>query len=120
MSRNQLRQPETSRNDPQKIAKRPKTTQNFKSGEIWNFYEIFLKAYFEDADFKSDNSFRKFRTYVPKFRHFGPKSINFLILMKFRIFPILNVLISNLALVFENVEPKFPNMGIFGQKASTL
>ena len=39
---------------------------------------------------------------MPKFGHFGPKSINFLILTKFCLYPILKVLISNLTLLFEN------------------
>ena len=36
--------------------------------------------------------------------------------MKSRMYPILNVLISNLLFVFENVGLKSPNLGIFGQK----
>ena len=36
--------------------------------------------------------------------------------MKFCISPILNVVISNLTLVFENFEPEFPNIGIMGKK----
>ena len=55
---------------------------------------------------------------MPKFGHFGPKSINFLILTKFCMYPILDVLVLNLALAFENFEPKFPNLGILDQKLS--
>ena len=58
---------------------------------------------------------------MPIFGHFGSKKINFLILLvKFCINPISNVLISNLTLVFENFEPKSPNVGILGQKVSTF
>ena len=51
---------------------------------------------------------------------FRDKNINFLILAKFRVYPILNVLISNLTLVFENFEPKSPNTGNFCQKRSVF
>ena len=53
---------------------------------------------------------------MPKLGHFGQKSINFLILTKFCMYPILKVLISNLTFVFENVELKSPNLGILSQK----
>ena len=84
----------SSRNYPkqlQKIAKRPKTTQNFKIGEIWNFlpgfvYQIFQSfnkilavPYLEGANFKSDIGFWKIWTQMSKFGHFGAKCINFLI-----------------------------------------
>ena len=59
---------------------------------------------FEGADFKSDIVFRKFRTQMPKFGHFESKSINFLILVKFRMYPISNVLISDITLVFEKCQ----------------
>ena len=45
---------------------------------------------------------------MPKFGHFEPKGTNILILTKYRTYPILNVLILNLSLVFENFEPKSP------------
>ena len=46
---------------------------------------------------------------MPKFGYFGSKSITFLILLaKFRMCSISNVLTSNLTLVFENFEPKSP------------
>ena len=54
---------------------------------------------------------------MPKFGHFGPKSMSILILTKF---PILNVLISNLSFVFKNIGPKSENVGILGQKVSTF
>ena len=41
---------------------------------------------------------------MPKFGHFGPKSINLLILTKFRQYHFSKVLISNLTLVFENFD----------------
>ena len=50
----------------------------------------------------------------------GPKSINFLILAKFHMYPISNVLISNLTLIFKNFDPKFSNIGILGQKVLTF
>ena len=53
---------------------------------------------------------------MPKFEHFGQKSINFLILTKFCLNPILTMLISNLIFVFENFDPKFQNLDIFVQK----
>ena len=58
---------------------------------------------------------------MPKFEHFGPKSINFPILTKFCLNPILTMLISNLIFVFENLTPnmKIPKYGHFGSKVST-
>ena len=54
---------------------------------------------------------------MPKFRHFGAKSTNFLILRKFRMYPILNVLISDLLFVYEIVfRFCFRNLGILDQK----
>ena len=52
--------------------------------------------------------------------HFGPASFNFLILTKFLMYPILNVLISNLSFTFENFESKCPSLGILGQKVLAL
>ena len=72
--------------------------------------------YFQAADFKSDIGFRKFLAQIPKFGHFGLKSINFLILMKFCMYTISNVLIANLTLAFEKFEPKSLNLGIMGKK----
>ena len=51
---------------------------------------------------------------MPKFGYFGPKGINFLILIKFGMYPILNVLISSLTLIFKNFEPKFYGLN-YGQ-----
>ena len=62
----------------------------------------------------------KFRDLIPDFGHFGPKSINLLILTKFCMYPNSKVLISNLVLVLEKFEAKCPNQGIFGQKVSTM
>ena len=70
-------------------------------------------SYSESADFKFAICFWKFRAQIPKFRHFGPESMNFLILAKLCISPISKVLISNLTLVFENFESKCPNLGIW-------
>ena len=112
----------------QKAAKQPETTQSFKIGKIWNFLLAFVfqtsspnaqicvfwvkkyqlshlnktlpVSYFEGADFKSDICFRKLRTQIPKFEHCGPKSIKFLILTKFCLNAILDVLISKLTFTF--------------------
>ena len=62
----------------------------------------FAYTLFEDVNFKSDIVFQKFWAQMPKFGHFGSKSINILILTKFRMYPISNVLILNLILVFQN------------------
>ena len=100
--------------------KRPETTQCYKNGEIWNFL---LASIFQTSSpnaqiwvFSAKQSFNKILP-VPyfEFGHFVSKSINFLILAKFRMYPTSNVLISNLTFVFENVEPKSPNKGILGQ-----
>ena len=80
-----------------------------------SFNKILPVPYFEGADFKSDICFQKFLAQIPKFKNFGPKAITFLILMKFCLYAISKVLISNLTLVFEKFEPKSPNIGILGQ-----
>ena len=86
---------------------------NFESNDqIWIFWvnkyelsyhnKILAIPNFEGADFKSDIDFWKFQTQASRFGHFKSKSINFLFLAKFRIYPISNMLISNLTLTFEN------------------
>ena len=40
-------------------------------------FSLYLYPIFEGADFKSDIYFQRFRDQIPKFEHFGPKSINF-------------------------------------------
>ena len=59
-----LLKPGTSQNDPRKIAKRPKTIQNFEIREICNFVLVFVL---------------QISSQMSKFRPLGPKSINFLI-----------------------------------------
>ena len=59
--------------------------------------------------------FQKIVAQMPKFGYFGKRRINFLILTKFCLYPILKVLISNLALVLENFKPKCSNLEILGQ-----
>ena len=88
-------------NDPKKIPKRPETTQNFKIGEIWNFVLAFV-----------------FQILSPNAQiwAFWPKSIKLLILTKFPMYLISEVLISNLLFVFKNIEPKSLNLGILGQR----
>ena len=51
-----------------------------------------------------------------KLEHFGSKSINFLALTKFWLYPVSKVLISNQTFVFENFKPKLPNFGVVLQK----
>ena len=65
-------------------------------------------------------SFFKFWVQMHKVRHFGPKSINFLISKKFCMYAISKVLNSNVTLVFENFEPKFLNLGVLGEKLLTF
>ena len=84
---------------PKKIAKQPGTTQNFEIRIIFNQLLLF-----------------SLRVQVSKFGRFGSKSINFLILTKFCVYSISKILISNLTFVFERFQPKFPNLGIMGQK----
>ena len=59
-----LLKPGTSQNDPRKIAKRPKTIQNFEIREICNFLLVFVL---------------QISSQMSKFRPLGPKSFNFLI-----------------------------------------
>ena len=49
-----------------------------------------LYPYYEGADFKSDICFEKFWAQTSKFRLFGPKGINFLILTKFCMYRVSN------------------------------
>ena len=57
---------------------------------------------------------------MSNFEHFEPKRINFLVLTKFRLYPISKVMISNLTFVFQNFEHKSPNLGILSQKVLTF
>ena len=57
---------------------------------------------------------------MPKFGHFGPKSVNFLILAKFRMYPISKVLISNLILVFGKFEAQILKFKHFGPKCINI
>ena len=91
-----------------------------KKSQLSNLNEMWHLPYFKSANFKSGICFRKFRAKIPKSVHVGPKSIHFLILTKFYLYPISKVLISNLTFVFEKFEPKSPNVGILGQNASTI
>ena len=50
-----------------------------------------LYPYYEGADFRSDICFEKFWAQTSKFRLFGPKSINFLILTKFCLYRVSNL-----------------------------
>ena len=135
-TQNESKPAETSR---KKTPKRPTTTQNFKIGkilifcssfcfpnierkfQIWAFWakkyqfynlkEILPLLYFENLSFV----IAKFRFQIPRSGHWRVKSINFLILRNFfSRNPIFKVLISNLRLVFEDYEPKCPNLVILG------
>ena len=57
---------------------------------------------------------------LPEFRIFEPKTINFVILTKICLGPILKVLISYPIFVFKHFEPKSSNLGILTQKAWTF
>ena len=91
-----------------------------KKYQISDLNEILHVPYFKDTDFKCNIDFQKFWVKIPKIGHFGPKSINFLILTKFCMYSISTVLISNRLFVLKDFELKFPNLGIFGQEALTL
>ena len=70
------------------------------------YFNKFLPVlYFQDADFKYDIGLRKVFAQIPKFEHFGKKSIGFLNLMKICMYTISNVLISNLTLAFAKFNP---------------
>ena len=87
-----LEQPKTSQNQPKRPKtswKNPKILQN--NPKFWNLGNLKFSASFR---------FYKFWAEMPKFGYFGPKSINFLILTKFCLYPISKVLISNLAFAF--------------------
>ena len=71
-----------------------------KNNQLSNLSKILLVAYFECANFKSDIGFEKFWAQIPKYGLFEPKSINFLILTKFCLYPISKVQISRLTFAF--------------------
>ena len=75
MNPNHPKQPETTRKDRKKLQNDPKF-HNWGSMEFPTSFRYF-----------------KFRVQTPKFGHFGPKSIDFLILTKFCMYPVLKVLI---------------------------
>ena len=142
--RNHAKRRKTRRKDPTKLLKRPKTTPNFKIGEIQSFLLAFVfQTLCPNAQFwvfgvktyQRSNLLTKFslsfilkvlilnlkislkiRAHMSTFGHFRSKSINFIILAKFCTYLIPNVLISNLTFVFENFETESRNMGIQGQK----
>ena len=87
-----------------------------KKYSLSNLNKISPVSYFKCPDFRSNFGFWKLWAQIPKYGHFGPKSINCLILTKFHMYPISNVLISNLTLVFENFELKSLNLSILGQE----
>ena len=91
-----------------------------KKYQIFELNEILHVPYFKDTDFKCNIDFQKFWVKIPKIGHFGPKSINFLILTKFCMYSISTVLISNMLFVLKDFELKSPNLGILGQEALTL
>ena len=62
--------------------------------------EILPVPYFEGANFKFDICFQISPAQIPKFKNFGPKAIIFFILMKFCLYAISKVLISNLTSAF--------------------
>ena len=129
------------------ISQKLQTTQNLKKiGEIWDYLLAFIfqisspnvqiwafwtKKYllsilkeiscvpcFECVNFKFVICFWKFQAQIP-FNPFGPKCMNFLILMKFYMYPILKVLISNLTLVSKFLSPN-PQIWAFWAKKYQL
>ena len=112
-SQNQPKPVETSRNGSKrakttspKNSKQPKTTQNFKSGEIWNFLLAFV------FQISSPNG-QIWVFWIKKYQLSNLLTIFFL-------YPILKMLISNLTIFFKKFEPKCPNFEILGQKVSTF
>ena len=95
-TRNEPKRPETSQEWVE-------TTQNVKMlklGKFGVFYQL---------------SFFKFWAQMPYFRNFGPKSINFLIFTKLRIYILFWMHWFQICHLFLKL-PKSPNLGIFGQK----
>ena len=76
--------------------------------------------FLEGDHFKSYTCFPKVWAQIPNFGHFGLKSINFLILTKFRMYPLLKVMVSNLTIVLQNFEHKCPILGILDEKVLTF
>ena len=145
-SQNDPKLAETTQNQLKRPKKICKTNQNFKIRGIWNFLlafvfqilspnsqiwvfgvnryqlpnifnEILPVPYFEDANLKSDIGFWEFLAQISKSGYFVPKSINFLILAKIRMYSNLSVLISNLALAFW---AQSPNLSNFDEKILTF
>ena len=98
-SQNKPKLAETAINQPKRQKKSCKTTPNNQKFQSWG--NLKFSACFH-------------------FSNFGAKRINFLILTKFCMYPILNVLISNLLFGFEKLEPKGSNLDILDQKVLTF
>ena len=81
-------------------------TQNFKVGEIWNFLLTFV---FQILGPNAEICV----FWVKKYQLSN-------LLTKFCLYAISKVLISNLTLIFENLESKCRNLGILGQKVLTF
>ena len=94
---NQPKQPEASRNDPQKL----RNDQKF-----WNWGNLEFPTSFRYLNFEPKAQIWAFW--------------DFLILTTFCMYSILNVLIANLSFVLENFEPKSPNLGVLGLKVLTF
>ena len=60
-----------------------------KMHQFSNLNEILPVPYFKGADFKCGICFKKFAAQIPKCGQYGTKCINFLILTKFCLHPIL-------------------------------
>ena len=73
-----------------------------------------MYPYYEGADFKSDIRFQKFWAKTSKFRLFGTKDFNFLILMKFCLYPVSKVLILKKHL-FSKISNPNHNQRILGK-----
>ena len=100
-TQNHPRQLQTSRNNPQN-SDRPKTSKNFKIGEILAFV------------FKTLRPNAQIWVFLAKMCQIS----NFL--RKFCLYFILEVLISNMTLFFKIFRPKCLNFDVLGQKVPTF
>ena len=88
-----------------------------KKYQLSNLSKILTISYFEGAYSKSSIRFREFRNQILKFGYFGPKSINFRILIKlFEIY--LNSWMVGISII--TLEQKFTIVLIMGRNQSTL
>ena len=80
--------------------------QNFKIGEMWDFLQVFVLQ-------TSSPNVQIWLTWGKKYQLSNLST-------KFCLYFISKMLISNLTLVLESFEPKYPKLGILGQKLLTF